>query len=224
MSLTRDQIAWRSAQDLRDGQYVNLGIGVPLLVAEHVPENLEIVFHSENGLLGFGRAPAEGEADPDMVNAAKQSVTLLPGGSFFDHTDSFMMIRGGHLDVALLGAFEVAENGDLANWTLSEPTQARGVGGAMDLAIGAKEVRVLVEHTTKDGRPRILNRCTLPLTGAKCVKRIYTNLAVIDVEAEGLVVREVVEGYAPEQLQSLTEPKLNFDPALKVIDIRGFAA
>lgn len=220
MSLTREQIGWRAAQDLHDGEYVNLGIGLPLLVAEFVPDGLEIVFHSENGLLGFGPVPAGGVADPDMVNAAKESVALLPGGSFFDHTNSFMMIRGGHIDVALLGAFEVSEKGDLANWTLSDPMQARGVGGAMDLAVGARQVRVLVEHTTRDGKPRILNACTLPLTGSRCVKRIYTNLAVMDVENERLIVREIAPGCSTDQLQALTEPTLVFAPDMKTIDIR----
>jgi len=206
--LSRRQIAWRAAQDIVDGSYVNLGIGLPTLVADFIPPDREIVFHSENGVLGLGKAPPPELADPDLINAGKQPVTLLPGGSFFHHNDAFVMIRGGHIDVSLLGAFEVSGSGDLANWATNDPAFPPGVGGAMDLAAGAKEVRVLLEHTTKSGEPRIRNRCTYPLTAPHCVKRIYTNLAVLDVTPDGVVVREMVEGMTLDQLQAITEPKL----------------
>ena len=206
--LSRRQIAWRAAQDLGDGAYVNLGIGLPTLVADFIPRGREIVFHSENGVLGLGKAPGPGEGDPDLINAGKGPASLLPGGSFFHHTDAFLMIRGGHLDYSLLGAFEVSGNGDLANWTTEDPDYPPGVGGAMDLAAGAKEVRVLCEHTTKEGVPRIRNVCTYPLTAPGVVKRVYTNLAVIDVTARGLFVLEMIPGMTLERLQALTEPKL----------------
>jgi len=207
-SLTRKQIAWRAAQDIADGSYVNLGIGLPTLVADFIPPDREIVFHSENGILGLGKAPAPGEADPDLINAGKGAASLLPGGSFFHHTDAFLMIRGGHVDLSLMGAFEVSAEGDLANWTTNDPHFAPGVGGAMDLAAGAREVRVLLEHTTREGAPRLRRRCTYPLTAPRCVKRIYTNLAVVDVTAQGLSVRELVEGMTLGDLQALTEPPL----------------
>lgn len=206
--LNRRQIAWRAAQDIVDGSYVNLGIGLPTLVADYIPDDREIIFHSENGILGLGKAPAPGEADPDLINAGKGAASLLKGGAFFHHNDAFLMIRGGHLDVALLGAFEVSETGDLANWTTEDPSFPPGVGGAMDLAAGAREVRVLVEHTTKDGKPRIRRRCGYPLTAAQCVKRIYTNLAVLDITQEGMVVREMVDGMTIERLRAVTEPPL----------------
>jgi 3-oxoadipate CoA-transferase beta subunit len=206
--LTRRQMAWRAAQDIQDGAYVNLGIGLPTLCSDFIPAGREIVFHSENGILGMGPAPKPGEEDPDLINAGKQLTTMVPGGVFFHHNDAFLMIRGGHLDVALLGAFEVSEKGDLANWTTEDPNFAPGVGGAMDLAVGAKEVRVLVEHNTKDGRPRIRKQCGYPLTAPHCVKRIYTNLAVLDVTKEGVVVREMVDGLDLAKLQELTEAKL----------------
>lgn len=206
--LSRKQIAWRAAQDLSDGAYVNLGIGLPTLVADYVPHDREIVFHSENGILGMGRAPALGEEDPDVINAGKGAATVLPGGAFFHHNDAFLMIRGGHVDVALMGAFEVSETGDLANWSTDDPDFPPGVGGAMDLAVGAKEVRILVEHTTKDGKPRLRKRCVYPLTAERCVRRIYTNLAVIDLVPEGLLVREMVEGLDLASLQARTEARL----------------
>jgi 3-oxoadipate CoA-transferase, beta subunit len=206
--LSRRQMAWRAAQDIADGAYVNLGIGLPTLCSDFIPEGREIVFHSENGILGMGPAPAPGEEDPELINAGKQLTTLVPGGVFFHHNDAFLMIRGGHLDLALLGAFEVSETGDLANWTTEDPNFAPGVGGAMDLAVGAREVRVIVEHTTKDGRPRIRKQCAYPLTAAQCVKRVYTNLAVLDVTREGVIVREMVEGLDLAGLQALTEAKL----------------
>jgi 3-oxoadipate CoA-transferase, beta subunit len=207
-SLSRKQIAWRAAQDIPDGAYVNLGIGLPTMVSDYIPGEREIVFHSENGLLGMGPAPKPGEADPDLINAGKGLTTLVPGGAFFHHNDAFLMIRGGHLDLALLGAFEVSEKGDLANWTTEDPNFSPGVGGAMDLAVGAREVRVLVEHTTKEGKPRIRKRCGYPLTAPHCVKRVYTNLAVLDVTPDGIVVREMVEGLDLPGLQKLTEAEL----------------
>ncbi len=206
--LDRTQIAWRAAQDITDGSYVNLGIGLPTLVADFIPADREIVFHSENGILGLGRAPAPGEADPDLINAGKGAASLLPGGSFFHHTDAFLMIRGGHVDLSLMGAFEVSADGDLANWTTNDPHFAPGVGGAMDLAAGAREVRVLLEHTTKEGEPRLRHRCTYPLTAPACVKRIYTNLAVIDVTPQGFSVLEMIEGMTIGDLQAVTEPPL----------------
>jgi 3-oxoadipate CoA-transferase, beta subunit len=207
-SLSRRQIAWRAAQDIADGTYVNLGIGLPTLVADYIPSDREIVFHSENGILGLGKAPAPDGVDPDLINAGKGAASLLPGGSFFHHTDAFLMIRGGHLDLSLMGAFEVSAKGDLANWTTNDPHFAPGVGGAMDLAAGAREVRVLLEHTTKDGQPRLRHRCSYPLTAPRCVNRIYTNLAVIDVTAQGLSVIEMVEGMTLGDLQAITEPPL----------------
>jgi 3-oxoadipate CoA-transferase beta subunit len=206
--LSRRQMAWRAAQDIADGAYVNLGIGLPTLCSDFIPEGREIVFHSENGILGMGPAPKPGEEDPELINAGKQLTTLVPGGVFFHHNDAFLMIRGGHLDLALLGAFEVSESGDLANWTTEDPNFAPGVGGAMDLAVGAREVRVIVEHTTKDGRPRIRKACAYPLTAPHCVQRVYTNLAVLDVTKEGVIVREMVEGLDLKGLQALTEAKL----------------
>jgi len=217
MPLNRKQIAWRAAQDLEDGIYVNLGIGMPTLVADVLPEGREIVLQSENGVLGVGPAPGANEIDLDLVNAGKQPVTLLTGGSYMHHTDSFLMIRGGHLDLALLGAFEVAENGDLANWTTDDPTFPPGVGGAMDLAVGAREIRVLVEHTTRSGGPRLRKKCEYPLTAAQVVRRIYTDLAVIDVTPEGFVVREMVEDIDFATLQEKTEAKLRAAPDMKVL-------
>jgi len=217
MALSRKQIAWRAAQDLYDGIYVNLGIGLPTLVADVLPEGREIVLQSENGVLGVGPAPGANEIDLDLVNAGKQPVTLLTGGSYVHHTDSFLMIRGQHLDLALLGAFEVAENGDLANWTTDDPKFPPGVGGAMDLAAGAKEVRVLVEHTTRDGSPRLRKACEYPLTAAQVVRRIYTDLAVIDVTEQGFVVREMVEDIDFDTLQAKTEAKLHKAPDMKAL-------
>ena len=206
--LTRKQMAWRAAQDIAEGQYVNLGIGLPTMVSDYIPAGREIVFHSENGILGMGGAPKPGEEDKELINAGKGLTTLLPGGAFFHHNDAFLMIRGGHIDLSIMGAYEVSETGDLANWATNSDKLAPGVGGAMDLAAGAKEVRALMEHNAKDGTPRIRTRCTLPLTGSHCVKRIYTNLAVVDITPDGVVVREMVEGLDLAGLQKLTEPKL----------------
>ena len=217
MPLKRRQIAWRAAQDLVDGAYVNLGIGLPTLVSDFIPPDREIVLHSENGVLGVGPAPGDNEVDWDLINAGKQPVTLVTGGSYVHHTDLFLMIRGGHLDLALLGAFEVSEKGDLANWTTDDPGFPPGVGGAMDLAVGAKEIRVLVEHTTKAGAPRLRRHCGYPLTAAAVVRRIYTDLAVIDVTPEGLVVREMVEDIDLPALQAKTEADLRLAPDAKVL-------
>jgi len=206
--LSRRQMAWRAAQDIPEGAYVNLGIGLPTLCGDYVPKDREIIFHSENGILGMGPAPQKGQEDPDLINAGKQLVTLLPGGSYFHHNDAFVMIRGGHIDLALMGALEVAANGDLANWITNDPHAPPGVGGAMDLAAGAKEVRILLEHTTKEGGPRIRKTCSYPLTAKACVRRIYTNLAMIDVTPDGLVVREIVDGLDLAGLQKVTEPNL----------------
>src|SRR5436309_2177263 len=202
--LTREQLADRVAQDIPEGAYVNLGIGLPTLVANHLPKEREIILHSENGLLGMGPAPAPGEEDYDLTNAGKQAVTLLQGGAFFHHGDSFAMMRGGHLDVCVLGAFQVSATGDLANWHTGGPDAIPAVGGAMDLAIGAKKTCVMMEHLTKNGESKIVERCSYPLTGIGCVSRIYTDLAVIDVTPEGLKVVETVEGLSFDELQRLT--------------------
>jgi 3-oxoadipate CoA-transferase beta subunit len=207
--LSRKQLAWRAAQEIPDGSYVNLGIGIPTQCADHLPDDLEIVLHSENGVLGFGPRPPEGQEDPDLVNAGKQPVTMLPGGSYFVHSDAFAMIRGGHIDIAMLGAFQVSGSGDLANWTTDNPTFPPGVGGAMDLAAGAKQVWVMTDHVTRKGEPKIVNKCSYPLTSAGCVKRIFTDLAVIDVTPCGLVVREMIPGMTLAALQAVTEPRLS---------------
>lgn len=201
-------IAQRAGRDLPNGAYVNLGIGLPTLVAGYLQPDREIVFHSENGLLGVGPAPAPGSEDPDLINAGKIPVTLLPGASIFHHNDSFVMIRGGHIDYALLGAFQVSANGDLANWTTGPDGKPPAVGGAMDLAAGAKSVWVLMEHCTRQGLPRILETCAYPLTAARVVKRIYTELAVIDV-SDRLEVIELAQGVTFEYLQGVTGAKLH---------------
>lgn len=213
--LKREQMAWRAAQDLPEGAFVNLGIGIPTLTASYVPADREVIFHSENGVLGLGPKPAPGEEDENLIDAGKNLTTLITGGAYVHHADAFLMIRGGHLDVSLLGAFEVSEGGDIANWTTEDPSFPPGVGGAMDLAVGAKEIRVLMEHTHKSGAPRILKHCRLPLTAAGVVKRIYTNLAVLDVTPQGLVVLEMVPGMTLEKLQSMTEPTLTAAPSLQ---------
>jgi 3-oxoadipate CoA-transferase beta subunit len=202
--LTRDQMAARVARDIPDGAYVNLGIGLPTAVANHLPANREVVLHTENGLLGMGPAPAPGQEDPDLINAGKQPVTALPGAAFFHHADSFAMMRGGHLDICVLGAFQVSGRGDLANWHTGAPDAIPAVGGAMDLAIGAKKTFVMMEHTTRQGEPKLVERCTYPVTGFRCVSRIYTDLAVLDVVDGGLQVVEMVEGLELATLQALT--------------------
>ncbi|MGZ5235141.1 MAG: 3-oxoacid CoA-transferase subunit B [Caldimonas sp.] len=201
---SRAEMAARVARDIPDGAVVNLGIGLPTMVANHLPEGREVVLHSENGVIGMGPAPPPGQEDYDLINAGKQPVTLLPGGSFFHHADSFAMMRGGHLDVCVLGAFQVSAGGDLANWHTGAADAIPAVGGAMDLAIGAKKTYVMMEHVTKSGELKIVERCTSPLTGIGCVARIYTDLAVIDVTPSGLVVRETVEGLDRAGLQALT--------------------
>lgn len=191
---TLEQMAARVARDIPDGAYVNLGIGLPTMVANFLPRDREIILHTENGLLGMGPAPAKGDEDPDLINAGKQPVTALPGAAYFHHADSFAMMRGGHLDLCVLGAYQVSVAGDLANWHTGAPGAIPAVGGAMDLAIGAKRVCVLMEHLTRTGESKIVPRCTYPLTGLSCVNRIYTDLAVIDVSANGLVVQEMAPG------------------------------
>ena len=201
---TRDQMAARVARDIPEGSYVNLGIGLPTLVANHLPKEREIFLHSENGLLGMGAAPAAGEEDSDLINAGKQPVTLLAGGAYFHHADSFAMMRGGHLDICVLGAFQVSVAGDLANWHTGGTDAIPAVGGAMDLAIGAKKTFVMMEHLTKQGQSKIVAHCSYPLTGIACVSRIYTDLAVIDVTPQGLKVVEIVAGLALDELQRLS--------------------
>jgi 3-oxoadipate CoA-transferase beta subunit len=202
--LTRDQIAARVAHDISEGAYVNLGIGLPTLVANHLPKDREIFLHSENGVLGMGPAPAPGEEDEDLINAGKQPVTLLKGGAYFHHADSFAMMRGGHLDICVLGAFQVSVTGDLANWHTGAPDAIPAVGGAMDLALGAKDVYVMMEHLTKSGESKVVALCSYPLTAIGCVSRIYTDLAVLDVTPHGLSVREILSDISFEELQQLT--------------------
>ena len=201
---SRDEIAQRVAQDIPEGAYVNLGIGLPTMVANHLDPAKEIFLHSENGLLGMGPAPAPGEEDEDLINAGKQPVTLLTGGAFFHHADSFAMMRGGHLDICVLGAFQVSERGDLANWHTGAADAIPAVGGAMDLAIGAKKVFVMMEHQTKSGESKIVAACTYPLTGVACVSRIYTDLATIDVTPNGLVVIDMIDGLTLDQLREMS--------------------
>ncbi|WP_438033221.1 3-oxoacid CoA-transferase subunit B [Sorangium sp. So ce204] len=205
---SREQMAARVADDIKEGTYVNLGIGLPTLVSNFLPRDREVFLHSENGILGMGPAPAPGDEDPELINAGKQPVTLLPGGCFFHHGDSFAMMRGGHLDICVLGAFQVSMNGDLANWHTGAPDAIPAVGGAMDLAIGARDVWVMMEHTTKSGESKIVERCTYPLTGIACVKRIYTDLAVIDVTPQGLTAVESIDGLSFEELARMTAAPL----------------
>ncbi|KRB73539.1 CoA transferase subunit B [Noviherbaspirillum sp. Root189] len=209
---SRDQIAARVAKDIPEGAYVNLGIGLPTMVANHLPKEREIFLHSENGLLGMGPAPAPGEEDEDLINAGKQPVTLLTGGAYFHHADSFAMMRGGHLDICVLGAFQVSAKGDLANWHTGAPDAIPAVGGAMDLAVGAKQVFVMMEHQTKTGESKIVAACTYPLTGIGCVNRIFTDLAVIDVTPQGLLVREIIDELPFEELQRITGVPLTLAP------------
>jgi 3-oxoadipate CoA-transferase, beta subunit len=200
---TKDQLAARVAQDIFDGAYVNLGIGMPTAVANHIPAEREVILHSENGILGMGPAPAQGAEDYDLINAGKQPVTLLPGGAYFHHADSFAMMRGGHLDICVLGAFQVSATGDLANWSTGEPGAIPAVGGAMDLAIGAKQTWVMMDLLTKKGESKVVERCTYPLTGIACVKKIYTELCTLACTPQGLKLVDTVDGLSRAELERL---------------------
>lgn len=219
--LPRRQIARRCAQALWEGAYVNVGIGLPSLVPEYVSAEREVIFHSENGVLGVGPTPSAEERDPDLINAGKEPITLVSGGAFFHHADAFVMIRGGHIDLALMGAFQVSERGDLANWRTLDDDRAPAVGGAMDLAVGAKAVWVLMEHTASDGSARILTECTYPLTAQRVVQRVFTDLAEITIDESGLLVTAIAEGLEPDELQARTEAQLTFADGYERIRIQS---
>jgi 3-oxoacid CoA-transferase subunit B len=218
MPLTKEQIVQRAAQELRDGYYVNLGIGMPTLVANYIPEGMNIVLHAENGMLGTGPFPYEGEEDPDLINAGKQTVTLLTGGSYFSSADSFAMIRGGHIDLTILGGLEVDQEGNLANWMVPG-VMVKGMGGAMDLVAGAKRVVVTMTHTSKKGDPKILRKCKLPITGLKCVDVVITELGVIEVTDDGLVLREKAPDVTVEEIKEKTEADLTIAGDVKDISL-----
>lgn len=218
IKLSNAQIAWRAAQDLEDGAYVNLGIGFPEMIATFQPEGREVIYHTENGILGFGPAPDTGDEDWDLINAGKKAVTLNKGASFFHHADSFAMVRGGHLDLAVLGAYQVAENGDLANWSTGKGG-VPAVGGAMDLVHGAKKVAVITDHVTKKGDPKLVTKCTMPLTGVGCINRIYTSLAVIDVKERGFVLQEKLDAISLDELQALTGAELHLEESVRSLPV-----
>lgn len=218
--LSREQIAQRAALELPDGAYVNLGWGIPNLIAAYLPKEITVYFHSENGILGMGRRAKPGEEDYDLVDAMKVPVTLIPGASFFHQADAHLMTRGGHLDVAVLGGFQVSERGDLANWKITGAKGSGGIGGAMDISAGAKKLIVCMEHVTKDGTPKIVKKCTYPLTGLECVDTVVTDLAVIDVTAQGLMLREVAPGWTAEEVQKLTGASLSAKERVPEIRLR----